>query len=143
MDEDASPTTPRAAVGVIVFRADEVLLVLRGRAPARGVWAVPGGSIHLGESLREAAEREVREETGITVRAREPVHAFDAIEHDATGLVRHHYVVVDVMADWVAGEPRAADDALDARWQPIAELSALPMSTETLELVRRLGEARR
>jgi ADP-ribose pyrophosphatase len=71
------------------------------------------------------------------------VHAFDTIERDAKGGVRHHYVVVDVMADWVAGEPRPGDDALDARWQPIAELSALPTSTETLELVRRLREARR
>src|SRR5262245_29994117 len=58
-------TAPRAAVGVLVVRGDEVLLVLRRNAPAKGLWAVPGGSIVLGESLQRAAEREVREETGV------------------------------------------------------------------------------
>jgi ADP-ribose pyrophosphatase len=122
----------------VVFRGDEVLLVLRGRAPSRGVWAVPGGSVRLGETLREAAEREVLEETGVVVRARDVVHAFDVIERDTDGALRHHYIVVDVTADWIAGEPRAGDDALDARWHDVARLAALEVSAETLRLVERL-----
>jgi len=130
---------PRVAVGSVVLRGDEVLLVKRGRAPSLGLWAVPGGSVNLGESLEHAAEREVREETGVETRARKVVHAFDVIERDADGKLLHHYVIVDVLADWVAGEPRAADDAADARWCRIADLETLPISTETLRLVRRLA----
>jgi ADP-ribose pyrophosphatase len=129
---------PRAAVGALVFRGDAVLLVLRGREPARGLWALPGGSVELGETLLAAAEREVREETGVVARARHVVHAFDVIERDTAGRALHHYVVVDVLADWIRGEPRAADDALDARWQPLAELRTLPISDETLRLIERM-----
>jgi ADP-ribose pyrophosphatase len=138
MAASKSLSAPRAAVGVLVVRGSEVLLVLRANAPAKGSWAVPGGSIALGESLQEAAEREVREETGVEVRGAEVVHAFDVIERDAAGAVLHHYVVVDVRAEWVAGEPRAGDDALDARWQPIGDLRSLPISGETLRLIERL-----
>ena len=135
-----SLTAPRAAVGVLVLRGDEVLLVLRRNAPAKGLWAVPGGSIVLGESFAQAAEREVREETGVEVRAGEVLHAFDVIERDATGAVLHHYVVVDVVAEWISGEPRAADAALDARWHRIADVDRLAISSETLRLIRRVAD---
>jgi ADP-ribose pyrophosphatase len=134
-----SIAAPRAAIGVLVVRGDDVLLVLRANAPSKGLWAVPGGSIALGESLQEAAEREVREETGVEVRAGEVVHAFDVVERDAAGGVVHHYVVVDVRAQWIAGEPRAGDDALDARWHRIADVHELPISAETLALIERVA----
>jgi 8-oxo-dGTP diphosphatase len=54
-------------VGAIVFHAGKVLLVKRGRPPAKGQWAIPGGTVNLGESLQEAAQREILEETGIAV----------------------------------------------------------------------------
>ena len=130
---------PRAAVGVLVLRGDEVLLVVRRNAPAKGLWAVPGGSIALGESLAEAAEREVREETGVEVRAGKVVHAFDVVERDAAGAVLHHYVVVDVVAEWISGEPRAGDDALDARWHRVADVGGLAISRETLRLIERVA----
>jgi ADP-ribose pyrophosphatase len=142
MEAPRSGPSPRAAVGVVVLRANEVLLVLRGRAPSKLLWAVPGGAVELGESLREAAEREVREETSVTVRVGNVVHAFDAIERDAAGNVVHHYVVVDLVAEWIAGEPRAGDDALDARWHDVGDLGSLPVSAETLGLVERLRAQR-
>jgi len=129
---------PIPAVGVVVFHDDRVLLVRRGRAPSRGLWAVPGGAVELGETLREAAEREVREETGVIVKARDFVHAFDAITRRADGEVEHHYVVVDLLADYVGGEPTAGDDALEAAWIRVDEVDALPVSEETARLVRRL-----
>jgi len=139
----AQLVAPRVAVGAVVFRGDEVLLVKRGRAPSRGLWAIPGGSVELGETLREAAEREVREETGIEIRTQSIVHTFDVIERDDAGHVLYHYVIVDFLADWIAGEPVAADDALDARWCRIADLDALAISSETLRLVRRLKPVER
>ena len=133
------PTAPVPAVGAVVLHDGAVLLVRRGRAPARGVWAVPGGRIELGETLAEAAEREVHEETGVSVRAGEPIWSFDSVIRDEEGRVSFHYVIVDLLADYVSGEPCARDDAAEARWARPDELSGLLVSRPTLELLERLG----
>ncbi len=123
----------------MVCRGDTVLLVLRGRPPAAGEWAIPGGKVHLGETLAEAAEREIREETGVTVRAGgEPVFSFEIIDRDPHGSVRHHYVVLDLMATWVAGEPVAGDDAREARWVAFNELEQLPLNAVTRRALQQL-----
>jgi ADP-ribose pyrophosphatase len=141
--ESQSSNRPTAAVGVVVFRDDRVLLVRRGRAPSRGVWAVPGGAVEAGETLAVAAEREVREETGVIVKARHPVHAFDVISRDVDGEIEHHYVVVDLLADYVGGEPVAADDAAEAAWVSVEQIGELAVSEETARLVRRLHDERK
>ncbi len=130
------PDQPRVGVGAVVFKEACVLLVLRGRPPAEGVWAVPGGRLNLGESLKDAVERETREETGIVIRAGEPVFAFDAIERDPDGKVRFHYVIVDLAAEYVVGTPAAGDDALDARWVSAAELADLDVNPVTRKLLK-------
>ena len=74
------PQAPCVAVGAIVFKEDHVLLVRRGKAPSRGQWAIPGGSVTLGESLQEAAERAIFEETGIRITAGKPAYVFDVVD---------------------------------------------------------------
>ena len=99
------PDAPRVAVGAVVIHRDKVLLVLRNQAPAKGLWAIPGGSVELGETLKTAAEREVLEETGLRVRAGEVVYTFDAIQCDPEGRVQYHYVIIDLLAEvQAAGE---------------------------------------
>jgi ADP-ribose pyrophosphatase len=93
------PDAPRVAVGAIVIHHQQVLLVLRGQPPSQGLWAIPGGSVELGETLQQAAEREIREETGLLIRAGEPVYIFDTVQRDDEGRVRFHYVIVDVLAE--------------------------------------------
>lgn len=133
------PSEARVGVGAVVLREQRVLLVRRARPPHAGAWALPGGKLRLGETLQQAVEREVREETGVDVRAREVVHSFDLIERDADGCVRFHYVVVDLRADYVAGTPAPRDDADNACWIALAELDRLPLHPETAMLLRKLS----
>jgi len=129
------PGNPRVAVGAVVFKDERVLLVRRGQAPAENQWAIPGGSVKLGETLQEAAEREILEETGVHVRAAKPIYTFDVIERDGEGKVRFHYVIVDLAAYYVAGDPCAGDDAIEARWVSAEEIRGLVVSSPTVKLL--------
>jgi ADP-ribose pyrophosphatase len=130
------PDHPRVAVGAVVFKDGCVLLVRRGQPPAEDFWAIPGGSVEIGETLREAAEREIQEETGIQIRASKPIYTFDVIDRDAAGKVRFHYVIVDLAADYVRGEPSPGDDALEARWISAEEINDIKVSAATLKLLK-------
>ena len=132
------PAQPRVAVGAVVFSQGRVLLIERGKAPSAGVWAIPGGSVRLGETLAQAAERETWEETGVRVRAAQPVFTFETIETDGDGRVRYHYVIVDLAAEYLGGEPSASSDAAAARWVAPAELAQLNVNCTTIKLLREL-----
>jgi len=135
IDPPEYPEYPRVAVGAVVFKNGSVLLVRRGKPPAEGVWAIPGGRVELGESLQTAAEREIREETGVRIKAGDPVFTFDVIERDAHGRVRFHYVIVDLMAEYAGGEPTAGDDSREARWISPTGLNHLSVSKTTRHLL--------
>ena len=135
MSKREYPESPVVGVGAVVIKDRNVLLVKRGVDPNKGLWAIPGGSLKLGETLQEGAEREIMEETGITIRAKEPVYSFDFFERDGDGRVRFHYVVVDMMADYIGGEVQGADDALEARWVSQDELKYLEVSRNTLKIL--------
>lgn len=140
MDQNASggyPSEPRVAVGAVVFNDDCILLVRRGNRPARGQWAIPGGSVLLGESLSQAAEREILEETGIRIAAGEPAFVFDVVERDDAGRIRYHYVIVDLDATYHSGDLCPGDDALEARWVAEAEMAGLDVSLPTRQLLSR------
>ena len=131
------PDLPRVAVGALVLHDNAVLLVKRGNAPGKGQWAIPGGSVHLGEHLTRAAERETLEETGVRIRAEEVVHTFDLIQKDSDQAVRYHYVIVDYACRYLSGQPVPGDDALDARWVKIGALDAYEVNPMTLELIKK------
>jgi 8-oxo-dGTP diphosphatase len=133
------PGHPRVGVGAVVLREGRVLLVRRGAAPALGLWAIPGGGLRLGETLQQGAEREILEETGIVIRAGAPVFTCDSLERDKEGRFRFHYVIVDMIADYVSGDLKAADDALEARWVSPAEIQSLAATKTTLKLLRQIG----
>ena len=131
------PGKPRVAVGAVVFKDECILLVRRGQPPAEDLWAIPGGSVEIGETLQEAAEREILEETGIRIRASKPIYTFEVIDRDAAGKVRFHYVIVDLVADYVMGEPSPGDDAIEARWVSAGEINDLEVSSATLKLLKK------
>ena len=130
------PKMPQVAVGAIVFKDKKVLLVRRGKPPSENMWAIPGGSVEIGETLQHAAEREIFEETGITINALDPVYTFDFIDRDGNGQIRFHYIIIDLMADYVEGTPRAGDDAVDARWIAPQDLKLLEVSKPTIKLLK-------
>nr|VFK54096.1 MAG: ADP-ribose pyrophosphatase YjhB, NUDIX family [Candidatus Kentron sp. TUN]VFK56116.1 MAG: ADP-ribose pyrophosphatase YjhB, NUDIX family [Candidatus Kentron sp. TUN] len=132
----AYPTQPIAAVGAVVFRNQSVLLIRRSQPPNQGLWAIPGGCVRLGETFQAAAEREIWEETRIRIRAHGPIYIFDTVDRDGEGRVRYHYVITDLLADYLDGWPTAGDDALEARWVTSAELDSLPVSQATMDLLR-------
>lgn len=131
------PEHPLPGVAAVVRRGDQVLLVRRGREPAKGAWALPGGLLELGESVEEGLRRELREECGIEVQVGPLIAVFEPVERDQVGRVRFHFVVLDYLADYLSGELQAADDAADAHWVHIAALDDLPMLPETRAIIRR------
>ena len=132
------PDRPRVAVGGVVIRDGKVLLIRRGKAPAFGEWAIPGGSVELGETLKQAVEREIHEETGLTVRAGEVCYVFDGVKRDSDGRVQFHYVIVDHLANYVAGDPVPSSDAAEAAWFSAAELGKRHINASTLHLLKKL-----
>ncbi|HKJ23128.1 MAG TPA: NUDIX hydrolase [Gammaproteobacteria bacterium] len=136
-DNAAYPSLPRVAVGVVITHAGKVLLIKRARAPRQGKWALPGGSVKLGETMQQAAQREVAEETGVTVLAREPVNCFDVITHDEQGNLQFHYIVADLIADYVCGELTPNEEVNGIGWFDPGALDQLDMDPDTLALIRR------
>lgn len=132
------PDSPKVGVGAVVIKEGRVLLIRRGIPPSQGLWAIPGGSLELGETLQQGAERELLEETGIRASAGEPIYAFDFFERDDEGRIRFHFVIVDMKAEYQSGEPKGADDALEARWLTPKDIHELPVSQNTLRLLREI-----
>ena len=110
------PEQPIVAVGVAVCRHDQVLVVQRGREPSLGMWTIPGGVVDLGERMRDAAAREVREECGIEVEVGQVLGILDNIVRDEDGAIRFHYAIVDFCAEYVSGELRLNDELLGGAW---------------------------
>ena len=136
--ERTYPLRPIVGVGAVIWRGDRVLLIRRGKPPRAGQWSLPGGAQELGETLREAITREVREETGLELTDLRLLTTVDLIEREPDGRVRFHYTLVDFTADAPTGQPVAADDAVGVKWFRIDELASLGLWAET---VRIIGEA--
>jgi len=110
------PSRPVVGVGAVVLDRGRVLLVRRGNEPLKGEWSLPGGAVEVGETLREATRREVREETGLDVEPRAVVEVVDRISADRDGRTRYHYVLIDFVCDPVGGTLCCASDATEAVW---------------------------
>ena len=129
------PNRPICGVGVVVRGNDGLLLIQRGNPPRRGDWSLPGGAVELGETLRAAAQREVREECGIEVALGELIDAVDLMQYDDRGLLQYHYVVIDFAAAYVGGDLCAASDVVDARWVSRGDLDAYELPANTRRVI--------
>ncbi len=131
------PNAPIPTVGAVVFKGAHVLLAQRGKEPNKGMWTLPGGAIELGETARQAIEREVCEECGLTVQAGEVVEVLDILQRDEAGALRFHYVLIDMLCQYVSGEIEAGDDVADARWVSAGEFDALSVPQRARSIIAR------
>ena len=128
--------TPVPAVGVVCLRGDEVLLIRRGRPPRLGEWSLPGGRLEWGETVADAALRELREETGVEAELLGLIDVVDGLfPAEGPDDVARHYVLIDFAARWLSGEPRAGDDASEAAFHPLAKLDELVDWAETRRVI--------
>ena len=128
--------SPVPAVGVVVLRGEEVLLVRRGTPPRLGQWSLPGGRIEFGETVEAAALRELQEETGVKAQLLGLIEVLDAVFTSRTsGDVTRHYVLIDFAARWLSGEPVAGDDAAEARFFHHSEVAGLVEWSETVRII--------
>jgi 8-oxo-dGTP diphosphatase len=135
------PDTPLVGVGAIIIENGGVVLVKRGHPPLAGEWSIPGGVLEVGETVREAAVREAREETGLEVVVEELLGVYDRLMRDEFGRVRYHYLLVDFLCRWTSGSLFAASDAEEVRSFTPEELKRLLLPEDTAEVIR-LGFSR-
>ena len=128
---------PRAAVSGAIFRGGEVLLVERGKAPAQGLWSLPGGHIEAGEAAVDALHRELAEETGITARLCGVADVVDVVRRDGEGAVSFHRVIVVFYGIWLAGEPRAESDVSAVMWRRPSDIAGLQTTPGLADVVDR------
>ncbi|WP_171183887.1 NUDIX hydrolase [Ruegeria sp. HKCCC2117] len=129
--------TPKIGALAVVLHQDQVLLVQRSKQPDAGLWGFPGGHVEWGETVLQAAQRELREETSVIAEPSHYLKNLDLLRHDPNGQVLSHYLLVGVACTYLSGAPEAGDDALDARWFPIEQIREgdLPMSARVADLM--------
>ena len=129
------PERPFLAASAVVVRDGEFLAVRRARPPMQDLFTLPGGVVESGESLAEAACREVREETGLIIEAVALAGYREVITRDDAGRVQRHFVILTFAARWVAGEPRLNEELLEARWMRPGGLPQLSTTEGLAEIV--------
>lgn len=120
----------RDGASIAVLSQNKVLLVRRMRAPSAGLWSLPGGKIEGGESPREAARRELKEETGIEA---DVEGVLDRVAVPASG--DRTYRLTVFYGRLTGGVLRPGGDAETAEWVHLDEVEARPMTEGTAELI--------
>jgi len=130
-------SSPVKAVSVAIIHNGRFLLVKRGRPPAFGLYAFPGGRVEAGETLAQAARREVSEETGALIDGlRHVVDIEIASEADAAHV---EFILSVHAARFQGGKVVAGDDAAEVAWLSPDEMQTLPLAGSVLDIARQLA----
>jgi 8-oxo-dGTP diphosphatase len=131
------PDRPILCASAAVFRDGRVLLGARRNPPYDQVFSLPGGLVETGESLEEAALREVEEETGV----RGEIVCFngwrEVIHRDGEGRVQRHYVIASFVARWVAGDGEPSEELGRVIWADEEATRTLPLTNGLSDLLHR------
>lgn len=129
------PSRPLIGVGAIITDGNRTVLVRRASPPSVGEWSIPGGLVHVGESLKEAVIREALEETGLNVELLDLVELLERIFCDDQGRVQYHYVLADYLCRVVGGVLSAGSDAAEAKWVDRSEFPAMEIAPVTVKII--------
>ena len=134
------PTRPFLAVSAAIFRDGKVLVVRRARKPALNLYTMPGGVVEAGETLAEAAAREVREETALEIEVLTLAGHREAVMRDKDGRVERHFVIMCFAARWISGEPVLNEELDEAHWLAPSEIAGLRTTDGLAEIVASAAE---
>ncbi|MBO6539043.1 MAG: NUDIX domain-containing protein [Rhizobiaceae bacterium] len=126
---------PLNAASAACLDGKHMLLVLRGRPPAKGSYAFPGGRLEPGETPEDAMRRELREETGLEALTWRP---FREVQLPATEPGAADFALTVFLVTEVAGTLAAGDDAAEARWVTLDQAEVLPVTTSVITVMREL-----
>lgn len=129
------PVRPLFGVGALIIDRERIILVKRGKQPARGEWSIPGGLVKTGEPIKTAVMREVLEETGLEVEPQSLVELVERIFPDGTGRIRYHYVIADYLCRVVGGSLNAGSDAREAVWVARSDLHRYSLAPITADVI--------
>ncbi len=139
------PARPILAVSVAVFRQGRVLVGRRARPPMAGRFSLPGGVVEVGETLVEAAARELREEVGVEVEIIGFNRHVEPIVREG-GLIRAHFVIASFVGRWTRGEARVSKEIDAVAWieaEACASLLTTPELAEVIASAQRIESERR
>ncbi len=149
------PDRPVVGVGGVVIENGRALLIRRGSEPLLGQWSIPGGTLELGESLEQGVVRELKEETGLSVRIIEMIEVFDRIYEDDARISggeslgssnpatakkkgpRFHYVIIDYLCERIDGEAKAGSDVTDVAFATEDEFSKYGLTETATRILRK------
>ena len=104
---------PFIGVAVIVIKDDKILLGKRKNSHGAGTWALPGGHLEFGESIKDCARRELWEEAGIHIKNLR----YGPYTNDVFKRQGKHYVTLFVLADYASGAPTVKEPLKCEQWQ--------------------------
>jgi 8-oxo-dGTP diphosphatase len=128
------PVPTLGVSGIVFNNQKQILLIQRNQPPAMGFWSVPGGKLEPGESLVEACQREIKEETGLDTEVKNIVAV---VERRVEGF---HYVIIDYLAllvDKESTQPIAQSDVSEARWVSLDKLADYDLVEGLAEIILR------
>jgi 8-oxo-dGTP diphosphatase len=131
------PEQPMVGVHALVFDKGRILLAKRSKEPSKGKWSIPGGRLELGESIYEAAKREVMEECCVKIEIERILDVTDFIMRDDDGCVKYHFVLIYLLAKYAGGELKAQSDAEECRWFTNEELAELDIHPQLRTVLKR------
>lgn len=138
-DNRLYPNSPVSGVGVVVYNAERILLIKRAKEPNKGMWSIPGGAVELGETINQAAAREVLEECSIKIKIERVLDAAENMVKDEKGRIRYHYVIIDLIAKHVSGEIKAGTDAAACGWFTPEEITGMNITPILRAMFQRQG----